>query len=67
MGRGFGYTSSGIFSSVDRYSQYAALSLENAVRASNASQETMKRNFQKYAPEASAAYFVEIEIEDDDD
>ena len=66
-GRGFGFTSMGTVSPVDRYSKFAGESLENAVRASNSSRKQLKEDFQKFAPEASAAYFVDIEVEEEDD
>lgn len=67
MSRGFGFIAPGSYTQVDRYSQYASESLENVVRVSGASQERVKHDFKKYAPEASAAYFVDLSSEDEDE
>lgn len=56
----------GTINETDRYSNYATESLENTVRLSNARNERIKKNFRAYAPEASAAYFVEIQLEQED-
>jgi hypothetical protein len=63
---GFGYTATGSGTDVDRYSLYAATSLENTVRLSSFSRQKLKEDFTTYAPEASAAYFVDIELDEDD-
>ena len=64
---GFGRVSLGTYYNVDKDSQYASSSMENAVRYSGARREKVLSDLQAFVPEAAAAYFVELSSVDEEE
>ena len=56
----FGSGSPGTYYNVNKDSEYAAASMENAIKYSGARREQVLKDLKTFVPEAAAAYFVEL-------
>lgn len=64
---GIGTTTLGTYYNVNKDSEFAAQSMENAMKYSGHRREKVLQNLVDFVPEAAEAYFVEISSQDDDD
>ena len=62
---GFGTTTLGTYYNVNKDSEFASQSMENAVKYSGHRREKVLKDLMDFVPEAAEAYFVEISSQEE--